>query len=233
MKTDCWECGGKKSVSEGPYNSRYYWHCHRCGMVKSEEWSPMLRKAPNSPTRQFVRRAEGEDPTSLPEAPTEAMLVWLGRYGVSWRQFESLGGSVAKGRLKFSCPSFDALRNVGNLKGPKWLMEARKPLGDSRIAEWGWGEGKTLVITEDSMAALKAALAGFHGFPLLGTNSSQLSPHRFKGYRIRVLTDPDDAGRMAGHKIAWALRGLDVKVLAGKEPKEYDYDELRQLCSVG
>ena len=159
------------------------------------------------------------------------MLAWLGRYGVTWAQFQRFGGFAAEGRLVFRCDSFDALRNAGDVSGPKWLTRIKEPfMGFDKGSHWGWGDADTIVITEDSMAALKAAIAGLQGFPMLGTNSNRLVPAWFTGKKVRVLTDPDDAGRLAGRRLLFRLRGLDVKVLNGKEPKEYTFEELRTLC---
>lgn len=232
MKLDCPHCSGKKSVSQGPHNGRWYRKCHRCGWLTSEEyqsplWTPGLTST--SPTShassETLRQNSGN------EIPRDHHLYWLGLYGVSWSNFQRMGGSIQQGRLRFNCPSFEALRNTSGGPGPKWLTRIRRPLGASPVNDWGWGKGTTLVITEDSMAALKAALAGFHGYPLLGTAVRQLDPGRLSGFRIRVLTDPDDAGRMAGQRVAWVLRSLDVKVISGKEPKEYTLEELQALCS--
>lgn len=231
MKADCPSCSGKKSMSQGPHNGRWWQVCHRCGWKHSEPWSVPLRPGTGSGnplSTSGQRRSSNPDGE---EQPREHHLYWLGLYGVSWTTFQRMGGSIQGGRLRFNCPSFEALRNTSGGPGPKWLTRIRKPLGASPVNDWGWGKGTTLVITEDSMAALKAALAGFHGFPLLGTAVRQLDPGKFRDRRIRVLTDPDDAGRMAGQRVAWVLRSLDVKVISGKEPKEYTLEELQALCS--
>lgn len=232
MKVDCPACSGKKSVSQGPYNGRWYRKCHRCGWLTSEEYQSPLW-APGSKATSHTSQTglhESKQPEES-ELPREHHLYWLGRYGVSWPAFRRMGGSIQQGRLRFNCPSFEALRDTLGGPGPKWLTRVRKPLGASPVIDWGWGKGNTLVITEDSMAGLKAALAGFHGYPLLGTGTRQLDPNKLRGYRVRVLTDPDDAGRMAGQRVAWVLRSLDVKVISGKEPKEYTLEELQELCS--
>lgn len=227
MKTDCPSCSRKKSVSEGAYHGRWYRKCHGCGWIHSEEWAPQL---PRSPQELLKPRGERNHPTGEIQEPTALMLAWLGRYGVTWAQFQLFGGFAAEGRLVFRCPAFDALRNTGDVSGPKWLTRMRKPFTGFQGAQWGWGDSDTLVITEDSMAALKAALAGLQGFPLLGTNSNRLVPSWFNGKKLRVLTDPDDAGRMSGQRLLFKFRGLDIKVLDGKEPKEYTFEELRTLC---
>lgn len=227
MRTDCTQCLGERAVSEGPYNGRWYKHCFRCGWVSSEEWSQPLREAPRRRYSGLLVSSQGEDLTKGLEEPTEAMLAWLGRYGVSWESFVAFGGSVRDGRLRFVCPAFEALRDVRPGARPKWLTKIVLSPSRATLEGWGWGQGDTVLITEDSMAALKAAMAGGKGFPLLGTNSKALSPSLFQGRRIRVLTDPDRAGMMAGRKLAWLLRGMDIKIISGKEPKEYSLDELR------
>lgn len=229
MKTDCPSCSRKKSVSEGPYHGRWYRKCHGCGWIHSDEWAPQL---PRSPQELLNLLGKGNHPTGAIQEPTEAMLAWLGRYGVTWAQFQRFGGFAAEGRLVFRCDSFDALRNAGDVSGPKWLTRIKEPfMGFDKGFHWGWGDADTIVITEDSMAALKAAIAGLQGFPMLGTNSNRLVPAWFAGKKVRVLTDPDDAGRLAGRRLLFRLRGLDVKVLNGKEPKEYTFEELRTLCT--
>lgn len=232
MKANCPACSGRKSVSQGPHNGRWWQVCHRCGWKHSEPWGVPLRPqralgscSSTSGPQLYNRQSEEES------IPQDHHLLWIGKYGISWSAFTRMGGSIQKGRLRFNCPSFEALRNTSGAPGPKWLTRIRRPLAVSPVNDWGWGKGNTLVITEDSMASLKAALAGFHGYPLLGTAVRQLDPGRLRGYRIRVLTDPDDAGRMAGQKVAWVLRSLDVQVISGKEPKEYTIEELQALCS--
>lgn len=228
MKTDCPSCSRKKSVSEGAYHGRWYRKCHGCGWIHSEEWAPQLPRSPQEPTRA---PGKGNHPTGEVQGPTALMLAWLGRYGVTWAQFQRFGGFAAEGRLVFRCPAFDALRNTGDVSGPKWLTRIKEPFVGFHGPQWGWGDSDTLVITEDSMAALKAAISGLQGFPMLGTNSNRLVPAWFAGKKVRVLTDPDDAGRMSGQRLLFKFRGLDIKVLDGKEPKEYTFEELRSLCT--
>ena len=172
-----------------------------------------------------------------PADPSADMLVWLGRYGVSWTDFCRHGGFASRTRLVFRCDAFTALRACSPGMHPKWLTDVRVPLVDiSRHTRAGWGwwspaGSDVTVVCEDSLGAFKAYLAGFNGFPLLGTAANRLDPRILGDQKILVLTDPDDAGRMAGQRLQWRLRGLDVKVVNGKEPKEHTLPELRSLVS--
>lgn len=81
------------------------------------------------------------------------------------------------------------------------------------------------------MASLKSAMAGFHGFPLLGTAVNQVNPLAFSGRKILHLLDPDQAGSRSGQKLQWLLRGLPYKSYQIKEPKEYTIAELQALVA--
>lgn len=227
-KIDCPECGRHKSVSSGDHNGRHYKLCHACGWREVSAMTIPLRP-------EGSQAAIKRDLT--PHDPSADMLVWLGRYGVSWSDFSRHGGFASRTRLVFKCTAFTALRACSPGQAPKWLVDVRVPLVDvshHTRAVWGWwtkGGSNVTIICEDSLGAFKAYLAGFNGFPLLGTAANRLDPRVLGDQKILVLTDPDDAGRMAGQRLQWRLRGLDVKVVNGKEPKEYTLLELQSLVS--
>lgn len=228
-KLDCPECGRHKSVSSGDYNGKHYKLCHACGWREVSDQAVLLWRS-EAPAEEVKRDL-------TPHPPSGDMLVWLGRYGVSWLDFTHHGHYATRSRLLFKCSAFNALRACSPGMKPKWLTDVRVPLSEvSRHtrAVWGWWseDSDLVVICEDSLGAFKAHLAGFTGFPLLGTAANRLDPRVLGDQKILVLTDPDDAGRMAGHKLQWRLRGLDVRVINGKEPKEYTIEELQQFRST-
>lgn len=162
------------------------------------------------------------------------MLAWLGRYGVSWTMFERWGGRREAGRLAFYCDSFSALRSVNPKVKPKWLTKVKFPMSVNLGQGWGWGDKTTnpVVIVEDSLAAIKAAEVGAWGFPMLGTSTKHVPFQSFQGRQVVVLTDPDDAGIMAGRRLMWGLRGTGARMYSTKEPKEYSFEELKQFLEV-
>lgn len=227
MKSNCPTCGGVKSVSEGPYHGLYFKKCHRCGWKSIEERGIPLRAPAGG-----IKLSDYKDMAVCD--PDPAMLYWLGKYGVSWQEFTRYGNHATEDRLLFQCSAFYALRSVTPGAKPKWLTHIKLPL--ARVTRgnrerWGWWAGGHItVVCEDSLGAFKAFLAGLNGFPLLGTNSSNLDPGIFHDQKVLYLADPDEAGIMAARRMSWLLRGVPHKVYTDKEPKEYQRDEISRMA---
>lgn len=230
MKINCPACGGIKSASAGPYKGLWVVHCHRCGETLSKPLEVPLRpvEAPTGAPREIKQYHE----------PSETDLAWLGRYGVSWRDAQKYGLYAGDNRLWFPGGGYLIGRDTTGLNKPKWLTLRKEDIGSTPVLGWGFrpvvphpGLSGVTVVTEDSMASLKAALAGLHGFPLLGTSVNQINPLAFSGRKILHLLDPDQAGYRSGQKLQWLLRGLPYRSYSIKEPKEYSLDQIRALAA--
>lgn len=203
-------------------------HCHRCGETSSREIEVPLRavQAPPGAPRGIKQYHE----------PSADMLAWLGRYGVSWRDAQRYGLYAGDRRLWFPGRGYLIGRDTTGKNPPKWLTLQKADMGALPVDQWGFLPMESLdptitVVTEDSMASLKTAMAGFHGYPLLGTAVQQVNPLAFSGRKILHLLDPDQAGSRSGQKLQWRLRGLPYRSYQIKEPKEYTLDELRALVA--
>lgn len=126
-------------------------------------------------------------------------------------------------------------------KRPKYLSQAlpsgvAKPVYKAIPFRRAPCKSKTLVITEDILSAIKVG-EQCDAWSILGTSLTALSEAEIanSGYsKVLVWLDPDEAGVHGRRKIVPQLRRLGINakaVRSGKDPKLYDFDEIRSFIT--
>jgi len=125
-------------------------------------------------------------------------------------------------------------------KDVKYLTYMNKSLGnDVSITPFYIGSrSDTLVITEDWISAYKAALAGYEGVPLLGSN---MQPHQFREsvrgqYKRYVVALDNDkpAIRSTQRKLytRFSAYGDTMLLLLDKDLKTFNLEEIKERVEV-
>lgn len=121
-------------------------------------------------------------------------------------------------------------------RDPKYMTYKNNSLGiDCPIDPFYTSFSKTLVITEDWISAYKAALAGYEGLPLLGSNMKEaqlvhILQRKYERYVI-ALDNDNPLIRRQQRTLETRLSGYGPTLLLKltKDLKEYSLDDIKDL----
>lgn len=221
-------------------------YCHRCGYKgwvgrPAENLSEKLARLERMrDAERFVR----DDPCLPMPANTDPRTwpldarVWLYKAGISNAEIEALGFYWNPKLLRVVMPVYDGATGVPVYWQARTLdtTNPRKylnPSVDKARLIVRYGDGPTIVLTEDMLSAYKVSRVGVAGWSILGTklNDHTAAEVIREGKPVCVWLDPDKAGQTAAAEIIKKLRSYGVRVrgvLSTKDPKLLSREEI--LC---
>ena len=232
-------CGEAASayISNSPAGTRFG-PCFRCGhkefiphkgvsIKQLHEWRAVDNKLTGSAMPAL----------SPPEDWPDAVLVWLGRAGISLDTAQEMGAGWAESSARFILPCAVDGAKTGAFTGRSLVKDRPKYVqGGQGLATWIGGPRELpVVFVEDILSAWRVAGAGCRACAVLGTSFPQgvLKAALSTSHAISWL-DPDKAGRAAHKKLRGALSLWDVdlkRVRSERDPKLHSKEQIIQYIT--
>lgn len=211
--------------------------CFRCQAGGSAP-GPALSLAERLERMRQLENADAELATALPEPavladqlqdwPMQARL-WLYKAGLGGAEIRRLGAYYHPPSNRVVLPVPGGYWQARSIDGrqPKYLGAAT----GRTTAVAAWGEGPTLVVTEDILSAFKVGMVT-SAVAALGTSPSAAVVNHIMQFKdVRVWLDPDPAGRRGATKIISRLRAYGVSpanVVSDRDPKLLSKEQIRE-----
>ena len=223
-------------------------YCHRCGYKR------FIPRPAESLSEKLARlrriQAAEEAVTSSPALPMPAerdprawpleARVWLYKAGISNAEIEALGFYWNPRMSRVVIPVHDEAGNAVywqartlDKTNPKKYLNPRV---DKRRLVARYGDGATIVLTEDILSAYRVSRVGVEGWCLLGTKITDYIATQLirAGKTVAVWLDPDAAGQTNAAKIIKQLRAYGVvarNVVSLRDPKLLQREEIAWTLS--
>ena len=225
----CPSCGSRDNLGRYSDGSAFCFGCH---YVERANVSPFVGERDGKVKESSTGVRLPDDATGLD-----------GRGHSFLAQYELDGAAVVRAGLKWS-PSWEQLLiplrdEDGELVcvqarnfNPKRAAKAKYyNVGDKTLSATFYGDGETVVLTEDALSAIKVGTVAA-GFPLLGTSITRSRlmwlAKRFK--RIVVWLDADKYREARDIADAAKLLGVAVKtVYTEHDPKTYSIEQIKEF----
>ena len=216
----CPKCGSKDNLGE--YTD--HWFCFGCKYTKRKNDIHSIRERLN---RTNMTDKEVQMLDNFSEIPRKAM-QWLLSYGISKEEIDEHGitwSNTNQLLVLIQSAKYWQGRSFDKTK-PKYMSSGQKPYTI-------YGEGKTLVLVEDVVSAMKVCrLRGdFCAMPLLGSTLSYESEQRLitEFSEVCIWLDRDKAINALKIKRRLKARGVDSRVIVtDNDPKEYSKGEIQE-----
>ena len=217
----CWNCGytrlsdnaiseflskGKCCIPATPPLITTPFDCCLDYPKKSIDWINKYTLTLSDMLNNGVLWSESEQRLIFPLWNNDVLLGWQGRYF-----------GIDKDKKKWY--------------GKGYLQEVYHILFNGKVGQAS-NDAKQLVLTEDIISAIKVSKLGIPAMPLFGVNiKSRWKLLRILRYQeVIIFLDPDMHTKSLLQSKEGVLQGVRNRcILSTKDPKEYSYDELKEI----
>lgn len=242
-------CGEGAALQVNHKEDRYTAYCHRCGFKDWQEKAPenLAEKLARIDRRRAAERVAQVSPALPMPAVYEpqqwplAARVWLYRAGVSNADIEALGIYWNPDMERVVLPVRNEAGQVvywqaRTLLPPTLATKYKNPHVDKSNLIAKYGDGDSIVLTEDLLSAWKVSRVGVAGWCLLGTKINDYTASEIikAGKPVYTWLDPDSAGQTAARQIVKRLRAYGVttcSVLSERDPKLLNREQIREVLN--
>lgn len=222
-KLSCPECFREKSMSVLRDTDHALYKCHACGYGGRAQLEATLKD-------YFVEPPQPVSIKHIQTAPIESsldMVMWLSAAGISPE-------TATRHGLRY----LPYNRRAGIISDTKtaWQMRLLTGTGAKYITIGDKMQFRRLttdystVVVEDALSCIKLSVSGFSSLAMLGTNGS---PRKLLGLNHAVIwMDNDRGGELGVKNTIEGCRSLGIPytiVRSDKDPKKYDYIQLKEI----